>query len=159
MTGVTAGGIPYVTPEDHPLEFPTHSQGLAAKLNGALGNTASLAPTYLGSWAKRGTDTPMIIRRGSMCGLVGGTLYWNNGGAAPPLSSQVCVLPSWATPALKAHAPVTIVVDSDGAYKGVGFAYADPAGFVYMFTPSGQGVGQIHSYVLGLWWPTNTALP
>lgn len=33
MSGTTAGGWPYVTPDDHPKEFPAHSQALAQKLD------------------------------------------------------------------------------------------------------------------------------
>ena len=36
MSGATAGGWPYVTPEDHPLEFPTLSQQLATKLQAEI---------------------------------------------------------------------------------------------------------------------------
>lgn len=32
MPGSTAHGWPYVTPDDHPVEFPAHSQALATKL-------------------------------------------------------------------------------------------------------------------------------
>lgn len=33
MSGSTAGGIPYVTPDDHPKEYPTASQQLAELLS------------------------------------------------------------------------------------------------------------------------------
>jgi hypothetical protein len=33
MGGTTTGGIPYVTPDDHPKEYPAASQALAAKID------------------------------------------------------------------------------------------------------------------------------
>lgn len=35
MTGTTASGWPYVEPDDHPKEWPAHSQALANKLEAA----------------------------------------------------------------------------------------------------------------------------
>lgn len=37
MSGTTSGGWPYVTPDDHPKEYPSASQGLANKLESVLG--------------------------------------------------------------------------------------------------------------------------
>jgi hypothetical protein len=42
MSGTTAGGWPYVTPDDHPVEFPAHSQALANKLE--AGGTVATVP-------------------------------------------------------------------------------------------------------------------
>lgn len=36
MSGTTTHGWPYVTPDDHPLQFPAASQVLAEKLEGAV---------------------------------------------------------------------------------------------------------------------------
>ena len=48
MSGVTTNGWPYVTPDDHPLEFPAHSQALANKLE-ALGGWQAYTPTAAGA--------------------------------------------------------------------------------------------------------------
>ena len=52
MTGTTPNGWPYVTPDDHPLEFPAHSQALAQKLEAVVAirsATVSLATNWAGS--------------------------------------------------------------------------------------------------------------
>lgn len=36
MSGTTAGGWPYVTPDDHPKEYPAASQQLAEKIDARL---------------------------------------------------------------------------------------------------------------------------
>jgi len=52
MGGVTPHGVPYVTPDDHPAEFPAHSQALA----NALENVTFVA---------RGTVTVPVISAGT----------------------------------------------------------------------------------------------
>jgi hypothetical protein len=47
MGGTTADGWPYVTPDDHPKEFPAHSQGLANGLQ-YLGDTVQAIPAIAG---------------------------------------------------------------------------------------------------------------
>jgi hypothetical protein len=48
MAGTSAGGWPYVTPDDHPKDFPTHSQALANKLDGLPASVASGTVTTAG---------------------------------------------------------------------------------------------------------------
>lgn len=55
MPANTPGGWPYVLPEDHPLEFPAHSQALANKLQtDATIVIAAMTPAT--GWADFGTS-------------------------------------------------------------------------------------------------------
>ena len=68
MSGTTAGGWPYVTPDDHPKEYPAASQQLAEKIDARLValpaavatgtvDTAGVAVTFP---AGRFTATPVV---------------------------------------------------------------------------------------------------
>lgn len=50
MGGTTTGGFPYVTPDDHPLQFPAHSQALANKLQADSTASTSGVLTVAGTW-------------------------------------------------------------------------------------------------------------
>ena len=52
--GLTPGGWPYATPDDHPLQYPAVSQQLAEKLEAvpvACGGKVQITATLAGGWA------------------------------------------------------------------------------------------------------------
>lgn len=80
MSGTTEHGWPYVTPEDHPLEFPTHSQALANKLDARFAGLPHAVATGTVTTAGAGVSFP--AGRFTATPVVVATPEWNNAATA-----------------------------------------------------------------------------
>lgn len=138
MSGVTAGGWPYVTPEDHPLEFPALSQQLANKLESSGATAALGALTPSAGWADfGGIYAGLFVTKNGRQVIVDAMLKPTSDIAMTAGGTyNVATVPAAYWPARSVYAPAAYRLS--GTVPVAGVIQVTPSGTV-SFNPSAAG--------------------